>query len=34
VRRFLDELVGARLRRRLDRVGGYDLSQVGVEIAV
>jgi molybdate-binding protein len=34
VRRFLDELVGARLRRRLERVGGYDLSQVGVEIAV
>lgn len=33
VRRFLDELVGARLRRRLERVGGYDLSQVGVEIA-
>ncbi|MFO7778580.1 MAG: helix-turn-helix domain-containing protein [Nitriliruptoraceae bacterium] len=33
VRRFLDELVGARLRRRLESVGGYDLSQVGVEVA-
>lgn len=34
VQRFLDELVGARLRRRLESVGGYDLSQVGVELAV
>ena len=33
VQLFLDELVGARLRRRLERVGGYDLTQVGVEIA-
>ncbi len=32
VLRFLDELVGARLRRRLERVGGYDLSQVGAEL--
>lgn len=34
VRVFLEELVGARLRRRLERVGGYDLSQAGVELAV
>jgi putative molybdopterin biosynthesis protein len=30
---FLNELVGARLRRRLERVGGYDLAQVGREVA-
>jgi DNA-binding XRE family transcriptional regulator len=33
VRAFLEELVGVRLRRRLQRVGGYDLSHVGTEIA-
>ena len=33
VRRFLDELTGPRLRRRLDAIGGYDLSRVGVEVA-
>jgi transcriptional regulator with XRE-family HTH domain len=33
VRRFLDEVTGTRLRRRLTAIGGYDLSRCGTEVA-
>lgn len=33
IRRFLDELTGDRLRRRIDAIGGYDLRRSGVEVA-
>jgi transcriptional regulator with XRE-family HTH domain/molybdate-binding protein len=33
VRRFLDEVTGARLRRRLTTIGGYDLTRCGTEVA-
>jgi DNA-binding XRE family transcriptional regulator/molybdate-binding protein len=33
VRGFLDELTGGRVRRRLEAIGGYDLSACGTRIA-